>query len=47
MDPNDKLFESKLEFPRSGVEREEQDIAIKKIVLGWSDQSKYNQRRSE
>ena len=36
MDPNGKLFEAKLEVPRSGVERSEEGRAIKQIGLGWS-----------
>ena len=48
MDPYDKLFEAKygklfeakLEFLRSGLERVEQGIASKKIGLGCSEQSK-------
>ena len=44
MDPNCKLFESKLEVPRSRVNREDQGITSDNIGLGWIEQSKENQR---
>ena len=43
MDPNGKLFEAKLEVPRSRVEREDQRRTSEHIVLCWSEQSKDNQ----
>ena len=47
MDLNCKLFKAKLEVTRIGVEWEDQGRASKDIGLGWSDQSKENQRISE
>ena len=47
MGPNGKLFKSKLEVPRSGVERSEQGRASEQIGLGWIENIKYNQRRAE
>ena len=41
--PNGNLFKAKFEFPRSGVEREDQVRASKQIGLGWSEQSKDSQ----
>ena len=40
MDPNCKLFYSRVEVPRSRAEREEQGRASDHIGLGWSEQSK-------
>ena len=47
MDPNDKLFDAKLEVPRIRAEIAKQGKASNQIGLGWSEQIKDNQRRSE
>ena len=44
---NGNLFQEKLEVPRSGVDRAYQGRVIKQIILGCSEQSKENQRRTE
>ena len=47
MYPNGNLFEPKLDVTRSGVERAFQGRARKKISLGWSENSREDQRRGE
>ena len=42
MGPTGNLFYAKLQFPKGGLEREEQGRASEHIGLGWIDQSKEN-----